>query len=155
MQQHRYYQSLSTGINYSDLWANKIKVNGSYFFLTQNQNKEENSLRRTTYNLATGDSIAIRNNETYSNNLSQNHRFNLRMEYQIDSMDSLIYIPSFNHQRSENFSSDTTFVMADDAFGKTLLLQVNQRTQIVEMDLLFQIILFSGTSSVKQAVRLH
>ncbi|MBP9102686.1 MAG: TonB-dependent receptor [Chitinophagaceae bacterium] len=113
-------QSLSTGINYSDLWANKIKVSGSYFFSDSKPEQEENSLRRTTYNLATGDSIAIRNNETYSNNLNQNHRFNLRMEYQIDSMNSLIYIPSLTMQRSENFSSDTTFVMADDAFGKNL-----------------------------------
>jgi hypothetical protein len=42
------------------------------------------------------------------------------MEYQIDSMNSLIYIPSLTIQNSENFSDDTTFVMADDASGTYL-----------------------------------
>lgn len=113
-------KSLSTGVNYSDLWANKIKVSGSYFFSDSKPLQEQNSFRRTTYNLASGDSIALRTNETYSNNLNQNHRFNLRMEYQIDSMNSLIYIPSLTIQRSENFSADTTFVMVDDVFVKYL-----------------------------------
>ncbi|MEO5946432.1 MAG: outer membrane beta-barrel family protein [Chitinophagaceae bacterium] len=113
-------KSLSTGVNYSDLWANKIKVSGSYFFSDSKPQQEQNSFRRTTYNLTSGDSIALRTNETYSNNLNQNHRFNFRMEYQIDSMNSLIYIPSLTIQRSENFSDDTTFVMGEDAFGKYL-----------------------------------
>ncbi|MBK8606431.1 MAG: TonB-dependent receptor family protein [Chitinophagaceae bacterium] len=113
-------KSLSTGINYSDLWANKIKVSGSYFFSDSKPQQEQNSLRRTTYKLNAGDSIAIRTNETFSNNINQNHRFNLRMEYQIDSMNSLIYIPSLTIQKSENYSEDTSFVNSDDFMGKYL-----------------------------------
>ncbi|HQX97504.1 MAG TPA: TonB-dependent receptor, partial [Chitinophagaceae bacterium] len=108
------------GINYSDLWANKIKVSGSYFFSDSKPQQEQNSLRRTTYKLNAGDSIAIRTNETFSNNINQNHRFNLRMEYQIDSMNSLIYIPSLTIQKSENYSEDTSFVNSDDFMGKYL-----------------------------------
>lgn len=113
-------QSLSTGINYSDLWAKKIKVSGSYFFSDSKPVQEQNSFRRTTYKLNSGDSIALRTNESFSNNLNQNHRFNFRMEYQIDSMNSLIYIPSLTIQNSENFSNDTTTVMSDDSFGSYL-----------------------------------
>ncbi len=113
-------QSLSTGINYSDLWANKIKVSGSYFFSDSKPVQEQNSFRRTTYTLDAGDSIALRTSESFSNNLNQNHRFNLRLEYEIDSMNSLIYIPSLTFQNSENFSDDTTSVRSEDAFGNYL-----------------------------------
>ncbi len=113
-------KSLSTGINYSDLWAKKIKVSGSYFFSDSKPLQEQNSFRRTTFKLNSGDSIALRTNESFSNNLNQNHRFNFRMEYQIDSMNSLIYIPSLTIQNSENFSNDTTTVMSDDSFGNYL-----------------------------------
>lgn len=104
-------KSLSAGVNYSDLWAGKIKVSGSYFFSDSKPIQEQTSFRRTTSKLlsGTGDSIALRNSHTFSENLNQNHRFNLRMEYQIDSMNSIIYIPSLTIQHSENYSDDSTF----------------------------------------------
>ncbi len=108
-------KSLSAGINYTDLWANKIKVSGSYFFSDAKPVQEQSSLRRTTSKLlnGTGDSVAIRNSNSFSNNLNQNHRFNLRMEYQIDSMNSIIYIPSLTLQHSENYSNDSTFTRVE------------------------------------------
>ncbi|MFZ9388008.1 MAG: outer membrane beta-barrel protein, partial [Chitinophagaceae bacterium] len=115
-------RSLSTGINYTDVWAGKIKVSGSYFFSNSKPVQEQSSLRRTTSKLqnGAGDSVAIRNSETYSENLNQNHRLNLRLEYQIDSMNSLIYIPSLTLQHSENFSNDTTFTRVDVPAGSYL-----------------------------------
>ena len=62
-------------------------------------------LRQTTY----GDSIVTLNKESTSNNINQNHRFNVRFEYQIDSMNSILYTPSLTLQHSENFSNDTSF----------------------------------------------
>ena len=108
-------RSLSTGVNYTDLWAGKIKVSGSYFYSNSKPVQEQSSLRRTTSKLldGSGDSIAIRNSTTFSENLNQNHRFNLRMEYQIDSMNSLIYIPSLTLQHSENFSNDSTYTQVN------------------------------------------
>jgi len=66
-------------------------------------------LKRTTWQKGTGDSIVIRNNESVSNNLNQNHRFNLRFEYQIDSMNSILYTPSVTFQHSNNESNDSSF----------------------------------------------
>ncbi len=108
-------KSLSAGLNYTDIWGSKVKVSGSYFFSDSKPVQEQSSLRRTTSKLlnGTGDSVAIRNSNTFSENLNQNHRFNLRLEYQIDSMNSLIYIPSLTLQHSENFSMDTTFTSVD------------------------------------------
>ncbi len=98
-------KSLSAGLNYSDQWGSKIKVSGSYFISNSNTDQEQGILRQTTY----GDSIVTLDKQSLSNNINQNHRFNLRFEYQIDSMNSILYTPSLTLQHSENFSSDTSF----------------------------------------------
>jgi len=115
-------KSLSAGLNYTDVWGSKLKVSGSYFFSDSKPLQEQSSLRRTTSRLldGSGDSISIRNSNSVSNNLNQNHRFNLRLEYQIDSMNSLIYIPSLTLQYSENFNTDTTYTNVEDPFGNYL-----------------------------------
>lgn len=102
-------KSLSTGLNYTDLWANKIKVSGSYFFSNSNTEQRQNTLRQSFF---PNDSTANLNRETYSNTKNQNHRFNLRLEYQIDSANSLIYIPSITLQHSDNFNQDTSFTIS-------------------------------------------
>lgn len=107
-------RSLSTGINYTDVWGKKIKVSGSYFFSNSNPVQEQDIFRQTIFS----DSVALLRRITNSDNINQNHRFNLRMEYQIDSANSIIYIPSLTFQKSENFSNDTSLVMADVANGK-------------------------------------
>ncbi len=98
-------KSLSAGLNYTDQWGSKIKITGSYFISNSNTRQEQSVLRQTTY----GDSIVTLNKESGSNNKNQNHRFNLRFEYQIDSMNSILYTPSLTFQNSNNFSNDTTF----------------------------------------------
>lgn len=92
-------RSTSVGLNYSDLWAGKVKVSGSYFYSDSKPKQEESISRQTKY----PDSVAIRNSENFSNNLNQNHRFNMRIEYQIDSMNSILYTPNVTLQHSENF----------------------------------------------------
>lgn len=109
-------KSLSAGINYTDLWANKIKVSGSYFLSNSNPIQQQSTFRQTAFT----DSLALLDRNSFSNNTNQNHRFNLRMEYQIDSMNSLIYIPSLTLQHSDNLSEDTSSVFADVQAGKYL-----------------------------------
>lgn len=109
-------KSLSAGVNYSDVWAKKIKVSGSYFFSNSNPLQQQDIFRQTIYS----DSTALLNRFTNSDNTNQNHRFNVKMEYQIDSANSIIYIPSLTIQRSESLSNDSSLVMADVPFGKYL-----------------------------------
>jgi hypothetical protein len=109
-------KSLSAGLNYSDQLGNKVKVTGSYFISNSNTRQEQSILRQTTY----GDSVVTLNKESGSNNQNQNHRFNLRFEYQIDSMNSVLYTPSLTLQHSENFSDDTSFSMTDVPSAKYL-----------------------------------
>ena len=98
-------KSLSAGLNYTDQLGNKIKVSGSYFLSNANTRQEQSILRRSTYE----DSVVTLNKESASGNENQNHRFNLRFEYQVDSMNSFLYIPSLTLQHSNNFNNDTSF----------------------------------------------
>ncbi len=94
-------KSTSVGLNYSDMWGSKIKVSGSYFFSDSKPKQEQSSFRRTTLT----DSISLLDRTSMSDNLNQNHRFNMRFEYQIDSANSILYTPSVTVQHSENYSN--------------------------------------------------
>jgi hypothetical protein len=98
-------RSLSTGLNYTDQWGSKIKVTGSYFLSNSNTDQEQSIFRRTTF----VDSVVALTKESSSNNKNTNHRFNLRFEYQIDSMNSILYTPTLTLQHSESYSQDTSF----------------------------------------------
>jgi hypothetical protein len=102
-------KSLSTGINYSDQWGNKVKVTGSYFFSKTDARQEQGTFRQSFFT----DSIALLSRESASNNKNQNHRINLRLEYMIDSANSLLYTPSISFQHSESEREDTSFTYAE------------------------------------------
>jgi hypothetical protein len=98
----------SIGLNYSDKWK-KADVTGSYFYSESENATRRNSLRQSFF---PNDSVAIQNEQSSSVNRNQNHRVNLRMEVFIDSMNSLLYTPTFTLQNSENVSLDTIYTMA-------------------------------------------
>lgn len=101
-------RSFSTGLNYSDQWTNKIKVSGSYFISNSNNVQSQSSVRTTKY--YNGDSIVTRTVPwSTSENLNTNHRFNLRFEYQIDSMNSILYTPRLTLQHSNSMTDDTSY----------------------------------------------
>ncbi len=101
-------RSLSTGLNFTDQWGSKLKVTGSYFFSNSNTQNQTDIFRRSTYT----DSIASLSRTSASNNINQNHRINLRLEYQLDSNNSILYTPSITVQHSETMNQDTSNVMA-------------------------------------------
>lgn len=108
-------KSLSAGLNYTNQWSNKIKLTGSYFLSNSNTAQQQDILRRSTF----ADSIAVLDRQSTSNNKNQNHRFNIRFEYQIDSMNSILYTPSLTLQHSESrsrTSSATTSQLLSDEY---------------------------------------
>ena len=96
-------RTFSSGINYSDKWGKKVDITGSYFFSSSDRRTESSSLRQAR----AGDSVSYQNQDHISNNKNQNHRFKLRMEYYIDSMNSILYTPTFTLQHSETQSWDS------------------------------------------------
>ncbi len=97
-------KSTSLGLNYSDEWGRKAKITGSYFFSDSRPRQEQSTFRKTFWR---PDSTSEQRRRTRSDNLNQNHRFNLRFEFLIDSMNSILYTPTFTIQHSENFSLDS------------------------------------------------
>ena len=104
----------SFGVNFSDKWGAKknLSISGSYFFNNTNNLNE-----------------AVVNTETFTRNLNQitnsnfvntgdnfNNRFNLRVEYNIDSNNTLIYTPSvsFQNNKSANSSAFQTLFATGD-----------------------------------------
>lgn len=98
-QQNGLTKTTSVGINYSDDWGKKVTVSGSYFFNKTN-NDLENSLTRNFFN---GDG-QVYNQQSTSETKNINHRFNFRLEYNIDSMNAIIITPRLTVQQT---NSDT------------------------------------------------
>ena len=93
----------SIGANYTDTWGKKININASYFYntskniLDQVSNTENfQSLYKYVYD------------STNSVTKNYNHRFNVRFEYAIDSLNSLIITPrlSFQTNNSSNLLNE-------------------------------------------------
>jgi len=98
-------RSFAAGVNYNNYVAPKLKVGSNYFFSTTKNKTEKDIFRQTFFQ---NDSTTELTERYLSNSTNQNHRFNIRMEWQIDSMNSLLYTPSLTLQHSETNSDDTT-----------------------------------------------
>ena len=99
------------GINFSNVYSKKITVTGSYFF--NNSNTPNTQQITDQYFSSNPDSTRFyRENSTSSNN-NLNNRVNLRVEYKIDSSNTLILTPTLNFQK--NISS--SLVDGINSFG--------------------------------------
>jgi hypothetical protein len=85
----------STGINFTDNSVKDLTVNLSYFFNnaknTTDQNLERQYFSKQTYE---------ENSEYTSNNL--NHRINGKIEYALDTLNSLVYTPKIYFQNNNS-----------------------------------------------------
>lgn len=97
------------GINYTNKIGTKIDVTGSYNYFETSNRREQVSFRESTFS---NDSTATDNSSSTSNFDSKNHRVNLRLEYYIDSLNSILYTPNIAIQESENFSQGVSSGMA-------------------------------------------
>ncbi|HEX8333068.1 MAG TPA: outer membrane beta-barrel protein [Segetibacter sp.] len=94
-------RTISSGLNYSDVWSKKLAVNGSYFYNNLDVINNSDRFRET---FVTGDSSQFNTRQTLSNNKNQNHRFNFEVDYKLDSMNSILIRPSISYQNSDNFN---------------------------------------------------
>lgn len=92
----------TAGINYSDIWGKKTEISSSYFFNNMQNSNTNKSYRQSFF----PDSIN-RSQESYSSSINNNHRINLRLTYNIDSVSSIVYIPGISFQNSESNRSDS------------------------------------------------
>jgi len=97
------------GLNYNNIIGSKLDLQSNYFYNLLNPNQESHIQRE--YLLP---SAYFYNQNSFSDNLSNNHRFNLNMLYQADSMNSIRIIPSFSYQKTNNQSKTDYQTLAAD-----------------------------------------
>ncbi|WP_259015922.1 outer membrane beta-barrel protein [Emticicia fluvialis] len=104
----------SIGLNYSDNLGKKVKLNTSYFF---NSAKNSNSGSANREYLGTIPQTYTETNGSENDNL--NHRVTMRLEYNINKNNSIIFTPRISWQDNDTYS------MQD---GKTMLQGALQNT---------------------------
>lgn len=86
------------GINYTDMWGKKMEVNGSYFF-NQSSNSNDQISNAQYFLQDTATQFYDETNLSDADNF--NNRANLRIEYTIDSSNSIIFSPSLSFQNND------------------------------------------------------
>lgn len=92
----------AAGINYSDKWGQKVTITGSYF-INQSNNKSAQSLYRQYIDDLSDTSEVYVENQT-ANSQNTNHRFNMRLEYAIDSANTIFFRPRLSLQTNDGTS---------------------------------------------------
>ena len=90
------------GINFSDKWGSKVDVAGSYFFNNSNLNNDRFTNRQGQ---AKPDSILFSDETALTRSNNYNHRVNLRVEYKIDSANTIIITPNISFQKNKSISN--------------------------------------------------
>ncbi|RCR70886.1 outer membrane beta-barrel protein [Larkinella punicea] len=106
-------RTLAGGLNYRDQWGKKVDVAGSYFLndlntVTDQQSRRQYALPDTSYQV---------NQNSTSRNQVTSHRFNMRFNYQIDSLTTLRITPGFTLQNSEYQSINQSQTLTNDAIS--------------------------------------
>ncbi len=104
----------AVGLNYADAWGSKTDVTGSYFFNLADNTARTALLRRFVPTTDVPADLRYSENAlATSRNL--NHRFTGRLEHKFDSLNSLVWRPSFSMQRNSgtNDLAGRTFEAAD------------------------------------------
>lgn len=94
------------GLNYSDVLGKKknLKITGSYFF-NYTDNTTQSELNRKYF--SNGDSALTYSENSIGRNRNMNHRVNLRLQYDIDSVNTLIITPKFSLQQNKQETQTT------------------------------------------------
>ncbi len=108
----------SVGLNYSDLWGEKMDVTGSYFFNFSDNHALEEINRLYTVG---SDSGQVYREASDSESRNLNHRFNLRMEYNIDPSNAVLFQPRLTLQQNDGTSS----FYGETADGRQLLNRID------------------------------
>ncbi|MEP0712462.1 outer membrane beta-barrel protein [Algoriphagus sp.] len=89
------------GINYSDNWGEKIKISGSYQY-NHRKNTNESNLIREYVTGANSDQIYTE--DSRETRTRQDHRFDMRLEYNINERNRILYRPRI----SANFETENS-----------------------------------------------
>lgn len=86
------------GVNYNNIIGTKTDFQSNYFYSRYNPNRISNTLRQ----YFSPANLYLQN--SYTDNLNNNHRLNLNADFQIDSFTSIKITPSLSYQKTTNKS---------------------------------------------------
>jgi Outer membrane protein beta-barrel family/Carboxypeptidase regulatory-like domain len=89
----------AAGVNFSEKSGKKLDIQGSYFF---NNAANSNDQTLNSQTLLTGGLKQYLNQKSIAGSKNYNHRINMRIEYKIDSSNSIIINPSLNFQKNNS-----------------------------------------------------
>ncbi|MCW3072696.1 MAG: hypothetical protein JWO44_2586 [Bacteroidetes bacterium] len=90
------------GLNYSDKWNKKTEVSASYFLNYADNIAEQFTNRQY---LPVSDSGIVYRENSINNSVNINHRFNLKLEWKMDTSNSITYTPKFSLQQNTGKSN--------------------------------------------------
>lgn len=100
----------SGGFNFNDKWGKRWTIGTSYFY-NNSVNINEQTISRTYSNTQNPEANQQYNQHSRTVNNQSNHRINLRLEFMIDSNNSIIYTPTVSFQNNhlnQNLEAGTT-----------------------------------------------
>ncbi|MDN5202392.1 outer membrane beta-barrel protein [Fulvivirgaceae bacterium BMA10] len=137
-QQNGITETQSFGLNFNDVWGEKLTINGSYFFNASDNLRNE--LLSREYFLE-GDANQLYEEQSLDNSNNYNHRVNARFEYTIDRSNSLIIVPKLNFQSFKALSglSGTNSLITNELLNRsTNDYQINTSGYNIGNSLLFR-----------------
>ncbi|MEP7278560.1 MAG: outer membrane beta-barrel protein [Bacteroidota bacterium] len=114
------------GINYTDKWSPKLDMQASYFFNNSNNTNERELHSQTLI----GEKTQYTDQTSLSVSKNYNNRFNMRLEYKLDSSNSLIINPSLNFQNNntESNGASQTYYGTGDTSNTAESMNSSKRT---------------------------
>lgn len=98
------------GLNYNNIIGNKVDWQSNYFYNHYNP-KQESHIQRQYF---LPDSSYFYNQNTFSDNINNNHRININTLYQVDSLNSIRFTPSLSFQQTNNQAETDYQTLSED-----------------------------------------
>ncbi|MEZ0484692.1 outer membrane beta-barrel protein [Fibrella aquatica] len=111
----------AAGLNFSDALGSKIDLSSSYFFNQTRALNQQTSRRETSLPSSTVGGERIQNFTDRSNgsmNENNSHRFNMQLNYRLDSMNSIRVIPNFTYSLRNSYTNSDS--RTTDGLGQPL-----------------------------------
>ncbi|MFD2244681.1 outer membrane beta-barrel protein [Pontibacter ruber] len=87
------------GLNYNDMWGKKIEVSGNYDYSSRDILNKQYRYRQNI----SGDRLGqIYTENSENDNTEESHRFNFRLQYNINENNRLLVTPNISVQRNDN-----------------------------------------------------
>ncbi len=115
------------GINFSNQYGPKLSLSASYFY-NSSQNNNLSVVNTETFAASNKNQFTNQNSNTITDNY--NHRINIRLEYKIDSNNSIFIIPniSFQGNTSSSLSSIQNYYGTNDSINNSVFKSMADRS---------------------------